>query len=914
LSLSSSDDHPLIASRIRYLAACHEADNRENAVFDFFHEDVRHRHFFSGTEVLASGLQDAAALPASVGIPALEEAMVYKRERSLVYGAFFFTGASGRTLAAPLLTLPAELHPHGEDSVLLRISFAKATWNFPVLAEILGENANESLDALARRLPSPPFTEGATSDLVQLLSELFPAVAVEELSSFPKLVPEKEVRARRKGPLACLPAAAMALVENPRSSRGVLSELARVAAAPELSPPLRALLGEGPKTASAEPRTLPSLASIPAVLSLPQQKVLRSARSHPLTLIVGPPGTGKSYTVTALALEHVARGESVLVACRTEQALDVIESKLEAMLGETTPVLRGGSSDYARKLKEFLSRLLSGQLETLEGESAGALERRLARCGRRLLSLERRIEGQHRLEIEWGELLDEGESLGLARRLKRRLLEWRLSRKRPSWELLEELEGAEAERIRLASSLLHAKRRSRIAALLEKHRPELKRFSSAVRARTSSRQEALFSEIDLGVLLGAFPLWISTFRDLHRFVPFTPELFDLVVVDEATQCDMASPLPALFRARRAAVTGDPRQLRHVSFLSRDRQRRLREEAGLSDSGAEALDYRDQSLLDLVDDALSSQEQVAFLDEHYRSRPQIIGFSNREFYGDGLRIMTARPGAPERRAIEVRFTGGSRDEKGVNETEADALVREVIEWVGREQALPKGSCHSLGILSPFRDQADRLLGLATERLGLVAIEKHDLLVGTAYGFQGEERDVMFLSLALDPKSHRQAMRHVNQPDLFNVAVTRARAHQLLFTSIAASDCPADSLLRRYLVEAESASDADSAPSPPDELLELVAARLAERGLRVHRAFVAGGMAIDLVVERDGRVAGIDLVGGRGPFAKAIDLERYRMFHRAGLPIFPLPFSFFRSDENAAIEAIVRFPERGLAWRR
>lgn len=67
------------AAKIRYLASCHEADNRETAIFDLFHRDVRHRHFATGTEVLVSGIQDALAIPLEIGGKAIEEAALYKR-------------------------------------------------------------------------------------------------------------------------------------------------------------------------------------------------------------------------------------------------------------------------------------------------------------------------------------------------------------------------------------------------------------------------------------------------------------------------------------------------------------------------------------------------------------------------------------------------------------------------------------------------------------------------------------------------------------------------------------------------------------------------------------------------------------------------------------------------------------------
>jgi len=902
-----------IAAKIRFLGSCHEADNRESAIFDLFHRDVKHRHFATGTEVLVSGLQDALAVPPEIGGKALEEAALYKRERSLIYGVFFLVGTievdgKPRRLAAPLLHFPASLERKivgGEEASFLKISPAEPTLNFPVLAELLGEGdaSSSALESIGRRLPSPPVGEEALSEILQVFRELLPRIRVDELYAFPSLLPERDIRRLGDGPvLACVPAAAMALVENPRSTRGVLFELSGLATTENFSPPLQAALGRS------TPDSSPSfpLASIPAVLSRAQNRVLLAAGRHPLTLIVGPPGTGKSYTVTALALEHLARGDSVLVACRTEQALDVVESKLRSMLGETTPVLRGGSTDYTRELKSYLTLLLGGQLEEEEDVPLSERKRALRRADRDLARLERRIERRNRLESAWGEL--DSVSSSPWRRLRARVLKWRLDRERPLWELLSGLERVETDRIEAARALLHATRRGRIASLLRKHRPELKRFSSAIRARASGRQEALFAEMNLRLLLEAFPLWMSTFRDLHKLAPFERETFDLVVVDEATQSDMASALPALYRARRAAVTGDPQQLRHVSFLSRDRERLLGEEAGLSEEEIEALDYREKSLLDLVDDSLSSSERAIFLDEHFRSMPSIIAFSNREFYSGRLRVMTARPSTLRLGSVALRRVEGVRDEDGRNVAEAHALASEIQSLVERESALPRGRCHSLGVLSPFRNQVEHLVKVLTERLPLEAIEKHELLVATPYGFQGEERDFMFLSLAVDRNSHPQAFRHLSQPDVFNVAITRARSQQVVLASLDPSDLPEGSLAARYLREiARPAETAlESTDVPEDEFLDRVSSRLSSSGFRVYRAFLVAGTIVDVVVEREGRVFGIDLIGQRGSLGTALDLERYRMLRRAGLSVFPLSLASWVSNESSCLEAIERHP--------
>jgi hypothetical protein len=416
----------------------------------------------------------------------------------------------------------------------------------------------------------------------------------------------------------------------------------------------------------------------------------------------------------------------------------------------------------------------------------------------------------------------------------------------------------------------------------------------------------MFGEIDLGVLFRTFPIWLVTMSELSEVLPLGDELFDVAIIDEATQCDMASCLPLLQRARRIAIVGDPNQLRHVSFLSRERQRLAAEEFGLDDGQQGAYAYRDKSVLDLVNESIGSQKSVMFLDEHFRSLPQIIAFSNREFYADALRIMTRRPETVGMKAIELRRVDGSRNEQGVNRAEADALLEEVVQRIELEAEL-SGAASTIGILSPFRDQVDHLLARIEKLVSLDALRKHDILVGTAHTFQGEERDIMYLSLVVDPGSHAATYRFLNNPNVFNVAVTRARNYQYVFCSVDAELLEGDSLLRRYLQHAEAApaSTTEARDAVDDAFLLDVRGALQAAGVRVLPSYVVAGMKIDIVAARHGRSIGIDLIGYPGALAAAFALDRYRVFQRAGLALFPLPYSTWLERRGECIAGILEW---------
>ena len=174
--------------------------------------------------------------------------------------------------------------------------------------------------------------------------------------------------------------------------------------------------------------------------------------------------------------------------------------------------------------------------------------------------------------------------------------------------------------------------------------------------------------------------------------------------------------------------------------------------------------------------------------------------------------------------------------------------------------------------------------------------------------------MYLSLALDPQSHPSAFRFLQRGDVFNVAVTRARGEQWVFTSLLArSDLESarqpwhsgkDSLVRRFLDHMEIDQPAAPDHGPMDPFLKEVKALLELKGYRVWAAYPVAGLEVDLVVESQGRCLGIDLVGYPGTYVGAFELERYRMFNRAGLPLMPLPYSAWFSDSAACLRAIAQ----------
>jgi hypothetical protein len=239
---------------------------------------------------------------------------------------------------------------------------------------------------------------------------------------------------------------------------------------------------------------------------------------------------------------------------------------------------------------------------------------------------------------------------------------------------------------------------------------------------------------------------------------------------------------------------------------------------------------------------------------------------------------------------------------------EAIVRDVTTLVDAEQREPVPT--RIGVLSPFRSQVEALRTALRDRMDAAAMERHDLRVGTAHAFQGEERGAMFVSWAVDGEGHGAARRFAERPDVFNVSVTRARSRMWSYASVDPSDVPADGLLGSYLRYVDDDGDGDArhhkAGEVHDRFAEEVWEMLREAGYAVWTGVTMAGCTmdlVDLVVRTRNGYAGIDLVGYPGRFDDPIPLERYRMLGRAGLRVVPLSFARWTTSPAVALEELL-----------
>ncbi len=902
---------------IDYLRKCYEADNRETVISNLLQSKHRLLRFIEGDEAIISGTLPRVALPPQYALSLRKEAYKYRRDKSLVYAALPIVGRgeaySGLpdVVCAPLLFLSAGfeeiqgsffLRPNSDE---LRINFAALA----LIAEATGADATALEQALAR-LPPLPWPRERLHPLAATLAELLPAVDFTSLASFPRLFSAATIQNYTDKPLACLPAASVALLPNSPEARGVLFELSELSNLKHPSPPLRCLIEEEFDKSTGRSRKRWHRPVTPSVLSSAQQQALVASSLHPLTLVVGPPGTGKSHTIASIALDHLSRNQTVLIASRTDQAVDVVAGKIESLIGPSAAIVRAGRKSHLRELKNKLEDLLSGisasgiVAQSTEFNSR-TLKRDLWRLDRAINRSEALISSLSRLEIAWGSL-EALPASGFVGRLKdslaKQFCNWQIG-DADLWRELECYQSQLNQRQALAQKTLQNLLKERVQRLLRRQRDDLVKFLAAIRARSDSKQQGLFEEIRFDSLLHAFPVWLCKLTDLSHVLPWRRGLFDVVILDEATQCDIASCLPLLHRGKRGVVVGDPKQLRHISFLPETRQSAVAQECQLTAGEQEKFHYRNKSILDAVGDSLSDQSRVSFLNEYFRSLPDIIRFSNSHFYSNSLAIMREQPSTANLCCVHVRRCTGKRDPSGANRIEADQLVADLVQCI---EASSVDAPPTIGVISPFRDQVEYLASSLDRSLSFEQMRRHDLLIGTAHTFQGEERDEMYISLAIDDTAHSATMRFLNNPQLLNVAVTRARHLQFLYASFDPQQLDKQSLLSQLMHSVESPmAHRTNTNAPVDAFRTEIARELEKLGLRTWQDFCIASEPIDLIIESSERSLALDLIGYPGQLSTAYPLERYRMLHRAGLDILPLSYRDWRLRRGPVLQRIQEF---------
>jgi len=471
---------------------------------------------------------------------------------------------------------------------------------------------------------------------------------------------------------------------------------------------------------------------------------------------------------------------------------------------------------------------------------------------------------------------------------------------------------------------------SLIENLTEAQLMALKRWRLAVRKLGKGRgkytwQREKLVQKEMRQAKDAVPAWIMPLYRVSETTPSEFGIFDVVIIDEASQCDIRALL-AIARGKKVIIVGDPEQIspQAVGIPLNEAQRLIK--AHLNDIPNWDYFSPETSLYDLAEIVFSGQG-VLMLKEHFRCVPEIIEFCNRLCYRD--EILPLRNPPPEERlepVLESVFVeGGYREGRlNINKPEARAICERIRQIVND----PRYEDKTIGVISLLgNEQARYIFNIIDEYITPEQQEKHKFRVGDPYTFQGDERDIILLSmvvgasdekrsttLAYDDKRYRQR---------FNVAVSRAKDKLILFHSVRLDELKPEDLRYQLLYYIQSKIPPGMERKKFEEYKrggkfespfeEAVYRWLTSRGYRVTPQVKIGHYRIDLVVEGTNSRLGIECDGDRWhpPEKWWADQIRQRQLERMGWTICRIWGSDFYSDPDAAMKPILlKLREKGI----
>jgi len=392
--------------------------------------------------------------------------------------------------------------------------------------------------------------------------------------------------------------------------------------------------------------------------------------------------------------------------------------------------------------------------------------------------------------------------------------------------------------------------------------------------------------------LDVFPAWAATMLSLRRVSPCLPGIFSLAVIDEASQCEIPPMIPVLFRARRAAIVGDPNQFPPVITLKESRDKIFLRRYRMEGSEYRKFAYRDNNVFAVV------PGKSYLLNEHFRCADGIAEYFNEEFYDGELSLCcdvgrdgTSAVGGLKPGMMWIDASGGDAQE-----------LEAAMEYLAGLTA--QGFKGSIGVISPLRDLANQFKTLVASNRDKVPSQLDvQSQINTANGFQGGECDLILFLLGLNGDRSRGEEWYITAAEnkyIFNVSVSRAKR---LFVAIGDRKKVALSglsYIQRLIPEDRPPRKVSVGPG--EEKLRIA---LKHAGVETVAQYPVLNRYLDLAIpalkidiEVDGQAWHIDCHGCR----KSDDIHRDVQLEAAGWRVVRVWHSQVVSDISACIEKV------------
>lgn len=496
-------------------------------------------------------------------------------------------------------------------------------------------------------------------------------------------------------------------------------------------------------------------------VNLDQLLVIHNGLKYPVLYVQGPPGSGKTNTILNTVVTAFFNNKTVLISSYNNHPVDEIYQKLSHLKynGDDIPfpIIRLGNGE---KLKDAIKQIrllfkITSSMQVFDSS-----------LNRKKTYEEHKTKALSDLLRKYEEKLDLSE--------RKEMIKTMLSSS-SNLPFLANLQGEQLVNVNNTLKEIGEITDDDIKPLISHDRLELFKFLNFTSAKFIKRlSEPKYEELtdiiftkDLNEAVRQLNQYLSNDENFQKFLKIFPvvattnisahrlgepkQYFDMVIMDEASQCNTAVALVPIIRGEQLLLVGDPQQLKPVILLDERNNLILKKRYNITDE----YDYRNKSVYQtfLSADAVSDEVLLSY---HYRCHPKIIGFNNKKYYNNKLNI---RSSDNEKHPLEF-IECHSKDTTLKNTSESEA--REIVHYVKTHPD------KTIAVITPFVNQRNEI----QEELNQSGITNVDC--GTVHAFQGDEKQEIIFSLALTDKTHEKTYSWLkNNKELINVATSRAK---------------------------------------------------------------------------------------------------------------------------------------------
>lgn len=521
-------------------------------------------------------------------------------------------------------------------------------------------------------------------------------------------------------------------------------------------------------------RKEPSIVIYDDKVNIDQMRVIYNSMKYPITYVQGPPGTGKTQTILNVVLSSFFNSRTTLICSSNNKPINGILEKLSFSYKGVNdipfPYLRLGNQEEVLKATQRIIELYNFQSQMEPDEAK--INRIKEKTNENNKNLVKQLE-LYEKKKELKSRIDSAERLintinnssnSLYRNVEKKLVQ--LKKEDNQIPVV-----SNRDVLNLVTSVAddrQFKQYMYFESVKYIKKLKLPKYISLIdickikdeEDRVTSFNKWCTLDENIKLLEAVFPIIITTNISTARLGTANHQ-FDLVIMDEAGQCNCATALLPIARAKQLLLVGDTNQLKPVIVLEDIINEKLKNEFSIACD----YDYRNYSILDIMrkHDNISKDIMLTY---HYRCGKKIINFSNQRFYNGKLNLDYLNNDG-NLSLLNVRNMNSKR--KNENYEEAKAIV----------DYIKRNNLTDTAIITPFKNQQNLINAMLKEN------NISDISCGTIHQVQGAEKNTIIISTSISPKTSRKTFEWIkNNSEITNVAVTRAKKNLIVVSDVEA----------------------------------------------------------------------------------------------------------------------------------